>query len=53
MWALVNSAAVSRQSLSKPGNFLVWSERFEAFVSMGGCLGSLRTDIEVTVGDAT
>ena len=27
--------------------------RFEAFVSMIGCLGSLRADIEVAVGDTT
>ena len=35
----------------KPENFPVWSTRFEAFVSMSGCLGSLRTDIEIAVGD--
>ena len=37
----------------KPGSFLVWSERFKGFVSMGGCLRSMRTDIEVAVGDKT
>ena len=37
----------------KPGNFPVWTMRFEAFVSMIGCLGSLRADIEVAVGDTT
>lgn len=37
----------------KPENFPVWSERFEAFVSMSRCLGSLRADIEVVVGDTT
>ena len=35
----------------KPEDFPVWSKRFKAFVSMSGCLGSLLTDIEVTVGD--
>ena len=31
----------------------LWSKRFEAFVSMSGCLGSMLTDIEVAVGDTT
>ena len=37
----------------KSEDFSVWSRRFEAFVSMNGCLSSLRTDIEVTIGDST
>ena len=37
----------------KPEEFPVWSKRFEAFVSMSGCLGSMLTDIEVAVGDTT
>ena len=37
----------------KPENFPVWSKRFEVFVSMSGCLGSLLTVIEVAVGDTT
>ena len=32
-------------------NFPVSRKRFEAFVSMSGCLGSLLTDTEVAVGD--
>ena len=31
----------------------VWWMRFEAVVSMSGCLGSLRTDVQAAVGDTT
>ena len=37
----------------KPENFPVWSKRFEVFVSMSGCLASLRAEIEVAVGSTT
>ena len=37
----------------KPENFPGWSKRFEAFVSMSGCLGSLSTDVDMAVGDTT
>ena len=37
----------------KREEFPVWSKRFEAFVSMSGCLGSMLTDIDVAVGDTT
>ena len=32
-----------------PEDFPVWSKRFQAFMSMNGCLNSLLTDIEVAV----
>ena len=37
----------------KPENFPVWGKRFEAFVSMSGCLSSPLTGIELAVGDTT
>lgn len=47
----------SRQAIpkciGKPDIFPVWIKRFESYVSMSGCLGSLLADGEVTIGDAT
>ena len=37
----------------KPESFPVWSNRVKAFVSMSGCLGSLRADVEIAEGDTT
>ena len=37
----------------KPKKLPVWSKHFEAFSSISGCLGSLLTGIEKTVGDTT
>ena len=36
-----------------PESFPAWSKRFEASVSMSGCLSSLRADIEVAAGHTT
>ena len=45
-------AAVPKFS-GKSEDFPMWSKRFEAFVSMSGCLVSLVGGIEVAVGDST